>query len=214
MWIAKKFGPDRYYQYMKSFGIGAPTGIDLKDEGIGIFRSNKDPNWSPLDYLQNSFGQAVAVTPIQLVAAVSAVANGGKLMKPYVVSKITRNGEIIEQNQPTFVRQVISAQSARTTTDMLVSAVRQGETRLADVKGYKVAGKTGTATLFENGVESQFTIGSTIAYAPADNPRFVVLVRYDKTKDTPWGSNTAAPVVKTITEQLFNYYKIAPTETK
>ncbi len=212
MWIAKRFGPDKYYPYIKNFGIGAPTGIDLKDESGGILRTNADPGWSPLDFLENSFGQAVAVTPIQLVAAVSAVANGGKLMKPYVVSQVTRDGKIIEQNQPTFVRQVVSAQSAKTTTEMLVSAVRQGETRLADVKGYRVAGKTGTATIFENGVESQFTIGSTIAYAPADNPRFVVLVRYDKTKDTPWGSNTAAPVVKAITEQLFNYYRIPPTE--
>jgi cell division protein FtsI (penicillin-binding protein 3) len=212
MWIAKRFGPDKYYPYIKNFGIGTPTGIDLKDESGGILRTNADKNWSPLDFLENSFGQAVAVTPIQLVAAVSAVANGGKLMKPYVVSQVTRDGKIIEQNQPTFVRQVVSAQSAKTTTEMLVSAVRQGETRLADVKGYRVAGKTGTATIFENGVESQFTIGSTIAYAPADNPRFVVLVRYDKTKDTPWGSNTAAPVVKSITEQLFNYYRIPPTE--
>lgn len=212
MWIAKKFGPDKYYNYMKNFGIGKPTGIDLKDEGLGIFRTNQDKNWSPLDYLENSFGQAVAVTPIQLIAAVSAVANGGKLMQPYVVSQITRNGEVIQKNEPTFIRQVVSEQSAKTTTDMLVSAVRLGETKLADVKGYRVAGKTGTATLYENGKESQFTIGSTIAYAPADNPRFIVLVRYDKTKDTPWGSNTAAPVVKTITEQLFNYYRIPPTE--
>lgn len=212
MWIAKKFGPDKYYPYLKNFGIGIPTGIDLKDESGGIVRTNQSKDWSPLDFLENSFGQAVAVTPIQLVQAVSAVANGGKLMQPYMVSQITRNGEVIEKNQPTFIRQVVSAQSAKTTTNMLVSAVRQGETRLADVKGYRVAGKTGTATIFENGVESQFTIGSTIAYAPADNPRFVVLVRYDKTKDTPWGSNTAAPVVKTITEQLFNYYRIPPTE--
>src|SRR5207253_2115617 len=125
MWIAKRFGPDKYYKYMKDFGIGQPTGIDLKDEGLGIFRTNQDKNWSPLDFLENSFGQAVAVTPIQLVAAVSAVANGGKLMQPYVVSQITRNGQVIEKNQPTFIRQVVSAQSARTTTDMLVSAVRQ-----------------------------------------------------------------------------------------
>lgn len=212
MWIAKKFGPDKYYKYMNDFGIGKPTGIDLKDEGLGIFRTNQDKNWSPLDYLENSFGQAVAVTPIQLVSAISAVANGGKLMQPYVVSQITRNGEVIQKNEPTFIRQVVSEQSAKTTTDMLVSAVRLGETRLADVKGYRIAGKTGTATLYENGKESQFTIGSTIAYAPADNPRFIVLVRYDKTKDTPWGSNTAAPVVKAITEQLFSYYRIPPTE--
>ncbi len=212
MWIAKKFGPDKYYQYLKNFGIGSLTGIELKDESAGIMRTNQDKNWSPLDFLENSFGQAVAVTPVQLVAAVGAVANGGKLMKPYVVSQITRNGQVLQKTEPTFIRQVVSEASAKTTTNMLVSAVRQGETRLADVKGYRVAGKTGTATIYDNGIESQFTIGSTIAYAPADNPRFIVLVRYDRTKDTPWGSNTAAPVVQTITEQLFTYYRIPPTE--
>ncbi len=208
MWVAEKFGPDKFYDYIKKFGIGTTTGIDLSGEGEGILRTNKDKGWGPLDFLTNSFGQSVAITPIQLVQAVSAVANGGKLMKPYVVQSITRDSELLMENKPTFVRQVISPESARITTNMLVSAVRLGETRLADVKGYRVAGKTGTATLYD----SDFTIGSTIAYAPADNPRFVVLVRYDKTKDTPWGSNTAAPVVKTITEQLFNYYKIPPTE--
>jgi cell division protein FtsI (penicillin-binding protein 3) len=212
MWIAKKFGPDKYYQYLKNFGIGQLTGIELKNESAGIFRTNQDANWSPLDFLENSFGQAVAVTPVQLVAAVGAVANGGKLMQPYIVKDITRNGEVLQKTEPKFIRQVVSPESARTTTNMLVSAVRLGETRLADVKGYRVAGKTGTATLYENGKESQFTIGSTIAYAPADNPRFIVLVRYDKTKDTPWGSNTAAPVVQAITEQLFTYYQIPPTE--
>ena len=212
MWIAKKFGPDKFYQYLKNFGIGQLTGIELKNESAGIFRTNQDANWSPLDFLENSFGQAVAVTPVQLVAAISAVANGGKLMQPYIVKQISRNGEILEKTEPKFIRQVVSPESAKTTTDMLVSAVRLGETRLADVKGYRVAGKTGTATLYENGKESQFTIGSTIAYAPADNPRFIVLVRYDKTKDTPWGSNTAAPVVQAITEQLFTYYQIPPTD--
>lgn len=208
MWIAKKYGADKFYEYMRNFGIGAPTGLDLSGEGAGIVRDNKSKDWSPLDFLTNSYGQSIAVTPIQLVQAVGAVANGGKLMKPFVVSKVTRDGKVLNETQPTVVRQVISPESARVTTDMLVNAVKQGETRLADVKGYRVAGKTGTTTLYD----SNFTIGSTISYAPADNPRFIVLVRYDKTKDTPWGSNTAAPVVKNIVEQLFVHYGIAPTE--
>jgi cell division protein FtsI/penicillin-binding protein 2 len=208
MWIAEKFGPDKYYQYLNKFGFGSLTGIDLVGEAPALFRTKTSKDWSPLDFLTNAFGQSIAVTPVQLVQAVSAVANGGKMMKPYVVSKITRGDQIISETKPTVVRQVISPESAKTTTDMLVSAVKLGETRLADVKGYRVAGKTGTATLYN----SSLTIGSTIAYAPADNPRFIVLVRYDKTKDTPWGSNTAAPVVKAITEQLLMKYNIPPTE--
>ncbi len=208
MWMAEKFGATRYYEYLKRFGIGAQTGIDLSGEGEGIMRTTDSKGWSPLDFLENSFGQSVAVTPIQLVAAVSAVANGGKLMTPYVVSKITRGDQLVKENKPNFVRQVIAPESAKTVTEMLVQAVRQGETRLADVKGYRVAGKTGTATLYD----SEATIGSTIAYAPADNPRFIVLVRYDKPKKSPWGSNTAAPIVANITQQLFTYYNIPPSE--
>ena len=208
MWIAEHYGPDKYYDYLKKFGIGAQTGVDLSGEGQGILRTPDQKSWSPLDFLTNSFGQGVAVTPIQLVAAVSAVANGGKLMKPYVVSKITDGDKVIQENKPTVVRQVISPESAKITTGMLVDAVQQGETRLAGVKGYKIAGKTGTTSLYN----SDLTIGSTIAYAPADNPRFIVLVRYDKTKDTPWGSNTAAPVVADILQQLFIRYNIPPTE--
>jgi len=208
MWIAEKFGPAKYYDYIKRFGMGLETGIAVQGEIGGIVRWPDNKAWSPLDLMTNSFGQSISVTPLQLVTAVSAVANGGKLMKPYVVSKITRDGKVIEETTPQVVRQVIKPESAKTTTEMLVQAVRKGETRLADVKGYRVAGKTGTSTLYD----SPLTIGSTIAYAPADNPRFVVYVRYDKTKDTPWGSNTAAPVVKTITENLFSYYNIPPLE--
>jgi cell division protein FtsI/penicillin-binding protein 2 len=209
MWIAEKIAPPKYYDYLKRFGIGQPTGIDLQGEVGGIIRWPDNKDWIPLDMLTNAFGQSVAVTPLQLVTAVSAVANGGNLMKPYLVSKVTHEDKVIKETTPEVVRkQIIKPESAKTTTEMLVQAVRKGETRLADVKGYRVAGKTGTATLYD----SPLTIGSTIAYAPADNPRFVVYVRYDKTKDTPWGSNTAAPVVKTITEKLFSYFNIPPSE--
>jgi cell division protein FtsI/penicillin-binding protein 2 len=208
MWIAEKFGPQKYYDYLKRFGIGSLTGIDVQGEAPALLRWPDSKDWSPLDMLTNSFGQSVAVTPVQLVTAVSAVANGGKLMKPYVVSKVVRDGQVISETKPEVIRQVIKPESAKTTTEMLIQAVRKGETRLADVSGYRIAGKTGTATLYD----SPLTIGSTIAYAPADNPRFVVYVRYDKTKDTPWGSNTAAPVVATIMQNLFSQFNIPPTE--
>ncbi len=208
MWIAEKFGPEKYYNYLKHFGIGSTTGVDVQGEVEGLVRWQENKNWIPLDMLSNSFGQSVAVTPLQLVTAVSAVANDGKLMRPYVVSKIARDGKILKETTPQMVRQVIRPESAKITTDMLVQAVRKGETRLADVQGYRVAGKTGTTTLYD----SPLTIGSTIAYAPADNPRFVVYVRFDKTKDTPWGSNSAAPVVKSITENLFTRFNIPPSE--
>lgn len=214
MWIVDKVGADRYYKYMRGFGIGSLTGIDVQGEIPGIFRLPGNPTWNMLDMGMHSFGQAVSITPVQLVTAVSAVANGGKLYKPFVVSKVTRGKEVLQQTYPQMVRQVISPESAKITTDMLVEAVRAGETRFADVKGYRVAGKTGTAQipLPQGGYDPKWTIGSTIAYAPADAPRFVVYVRFDKTKKSPWGSNTAAPVVKNITQELLRYYHIPPTE--
>jgi cell division protein FtsI/penicillin-binding protein 2 len=212
MWIAEKFGPQRYYQYMKNFGIGEPTGVDLSGEIGSLLRWQDSPGWSPLDFNMNSFGQAIGVTPLQLVTAVSAVANGGKLMKPYVVEKVTRDGKVENETKPLVARQVISPESSRTTTDILVEAVRGGETRLADVKGYRIAGKTGTAqiALPTGGYHPSLYIGSTIAYAPADNPQFVVLVRLDRIGT--FGSNTAAPAVKNIVDFLLHYYSIPPTE--
>jgi cell division protein FtsI/penicillin-binding protein 2 len=214
MWIVDKVGANRYYKYMRGFGIGSLTGIDVQGETEGIFRLPDNRTWSMLDMGMHSFGQAVSITPIQLVAAVAAVANGGKLYRPYIVSQVARGKEVVKKGSPFTVQQVISPESAKLTTNMLVEAVRAGETRFADVKGYRVAGKTGTAQipLPTGGYDPKWTIGSTIAYAPADNPRFVVYVRFDKTKKSPWGSNTAAPVVKNITQELLRYYHIPPTE--
>jgi cell division protein FtsI/penicillin-binding protein 2 len=212
MWIIEKYGPEKYYSFLKDFGIGKPTGIDLAGEAQGFVRWQNSPGWSMLDLDMNAFGQAITVTPMQLITAVSAVANGGKLMQPHVVSKITRDGKIIQEFKPQVIRQVISPESAKTTTDMLVQAVKGGETRLADVKGYQIAGKTGTAQFVnKQGIyDPNLYIGSTIAYAPAQNPQFVVLVKLDQINT--YGSNTAAPAVKNITEFLLNYYNIPPTE--
>jgi cell division protein FtsI/penicillin-binding protein 2 len=211
MWIAEKFGPTKYYNYLHNFGIGATTGIDLSGEVEGIIRWPENKSWTMLDFDMNSFGQAVAVTPVQLVTAVSAVANGGKLVKPYVVSKISRDGKVIEETKPQVVRQIISPESSRTTTEVLVQAVTGGETRLVDVKGYRIAGKTGTAqiALPSGGYSPDMYIGSTVAYAPADNPQFLVLVRLDNINT--FGSNTAAPAVQNIVEFLLRYYNIPPT---
>ncbi|NWJ44477.1 MAG: penicillin-binding protein 2 [Chloroflexi bacterium] len=212
MWIAEKFGPTKYYNYLHNFGIGATTGIDLSGEVEGIIRWPENKSWTMLDFDMNSFGQAVAVTPVQLVTAVSAVANGGKLVKPYVVSKISRDGKVIEETKPQVVRQIISPESSRTTTEVLVQAVTGGETHLVDVKGYRIAGKTGTAqiALPSGGYSPDMYIGSTVAYAPADNPQFLVLVRLDNINT--FGSNTAAPAVQNIVEFLLRYYNIPPTE--
>ena len=214
MWIAEKMKPETYYDYLKKFGIGSQTGVDLAAEAEGLVSWPTRKGWDMLDMDMSSFGQNTAVSPLQLIAAVSSVANGGKYMKPYIVQSITKDGVLYSEHQPEVVRQTISPQAAKTTSEMLVSAVECGETRFAHVDGYRISGKTGTAQIVTNGRYEDggagHTRGSTIAW-PTDDPRFIVLVRLDRTKDIQWGSNTAAPVVQAITKRLLTYYSMQPT---
>ena len=154
------------------------------------------------------------MTPIQMAAAVAAVANGGTLMKPYVVKRID-GPQGTRLFYPTVEDQVIQPRTAAMLTNMLVQVVDDntlGESRLARVPGYVVAGKTGTAQVpISGGYSNSQTIASFVGYAPADNPRFVILVRIDEPQDSPWGETVAAPVFSAIARQLINYYQIPPT---
>lgn len=213
--ISTQLGSDAFYTYVRAFGFGQPTGIDLQGEETGIVKrpGDSDSGWTPIDLYTNSFGQGISVTPIQVVAAVAAVANDGKLMRPYVVQKVVQNGKVMQDVKPQLVREVVTPEVARTVTHMLVESVNTGEAREAGVEGYLVAGKTGTAQVpTGDGYDNSATIGSTIAYAPAGDPRFVVFVKLDKPADNPWGSRTAGPVVGEITRELLMYYRIPPTE--
>lgn len=217
-WIIERIKPEVYYDYMHRFGFAEPTGVDLQGEAQGIMPVPGTQWWIPLTYLQQAFGQGVAVTPVQLVAGVSTVANGGKAVRPHVVSEITHDGKIVQQNNSTVGQQVISPETSQKMNYSLTEAMNGAgsETALVCVPGYKVAAKTGTAQIplkgggYEDGGAGH-TIGSTIAYAPSDHPQFVVYVRYDRAKDIQWGSNTAGPVVHNITSQLLTYYKIPPS---
>lgn len=213
-WAATHVGATRFYEYAQRFGIGQRTGIDLPGEVAGILRLPTDPGWYPFDLATNAFGQGVSVTPIQLITAAAAVANGGTLMKPYVVSKI-EGPSGTRLFYPTFVRQVIRPDTAKKLTKMLVAVVDDntlGESRFARVPGYAVAGKTGTAQIpVPGGYSNNRTIASFVGFVPAENPRFVILVRVDDPKDTPWGETVAAPVFSAIAKQLLNYYQIPPT---
>ncbi|MGH2369188.1 MAG: peptidoglycan D,D-transpeptidase FtsI family protein, partial [Chloroflexota bacterium] len=148
-WVAFKSGKERFYHYVNAFGFGQRTGIDLQGEAQGIVKDPGAAGWAEVDLATNSFGQAISVTPIQLITAVSAIANGGILMKPYVVQQVTDpdTGDIVRQARPQIVRQVISRETAATLLGMMVSAAENGETRGPLVPGYHVAGKTGTASI-------------------------------------------------------------------
>ncbi len=211
VFVSKKLGLDKFYQYFQNFGFGKPTGIDLQDEFSPELRPKTD--WKEIDLATASFGQGIAITPIQMVMAVSAIANGGYLMEPHIVKRIIdENGSTFEI-KPKQVRQVLKENTTKLMTEMMVKAVEEGEAKFARPKGFKVAGKTGTAQIPVAGhYDSDKTIASFVGFAPADSPRFVMLVRFDQPSSSIFGAETAAPTFFEIAKQLFMYYKIPPTE--
>lgn len=211
--VSTILGPERFYEYVLRFGFGQVTGVDLDGEIPGMLRLPGDGEWSECDLATNSFGQGIAVTPLQMISAISAVANGGLLMRPHVVEQIIDRGTVTPI-QPTVLRRVIAEQTARDLTAMLVEAVEEGM-RPAMVKGYKIAGKTGTAQipdLDSGGYREDRYIASFVGYAPANNPQFVVLVKIDEPKDPSGGLEAAAPVFSSVAQKLFIHLGIPPAE--
>lgn len=209
-YVADKLGIDKFYEYISRFGFGKLTNIDLQEESPGAIRDKGQ--WRPIDLATASFGQGIAVTPIQMIQALSAIANGGKLISPKIVEKIDSNGkeEIIK---PDEVRQVISPQTAAQITEMMVNAVENGEAKAFAPKGFRIAGKTGTAQIPVAGhYDPNKTIASFIGFAPASDPKFVMLVRFTEPSSSIFGSETAAPTFFSIAKEMFDYFGISPTE--
>lgn len=206
---SEKLGPPIFYDYLKAFGIGQLTGVDLAGEVPGQLRTPRHPEWTESDLGTNAFGQGVSVTPLQLVAAVGAIANDGVMVQPHVVRTVVGpTGEYWPQ--PTVLGRPISREAAQTMTDMLVRSL-EGESRMAMVDGYRLAGKTGTAQVpAEGGYHPEWTVASFIGWGPVSEPRFVALVRIDKPKTSPWGSVVAAPVFREIVERLVVMMQIPP----
>ncbi|MEK6726090.1 MAG: penicillin-binding transpeptidase domain-containing protein [Deltaproteobacteria bacterium] len=205
--IAAKLGKERFYDYITSFGFGSPTGIELNGEGSGILRSMK--TWSNLELATLSFGQGVSATPIQLTTAFSAIANGGYLMKPYLVKDILdRDGKVIKSNQPQIVKKVISGDTASKVTEMLRDVVAEGGTGTeAALNGYDVAGKTGTAQKVSGGrgYRENKHVASFIGFVPAESPELVVLVAIDEPEGIQYGGIVAAPAFRAISETSLRY---------
>lgn len=210
VFVGQKLGADKFYSYLENFGLGKATGIDLQDESAPDLRSREE--WREIDLATASFGQGIALTPIQMVRVVAAIANGGNLMEPHLVRQIKDERSFFEI-KPKVIRQVIKEPTARLMTEMMVQAVDEGEAKWAKPKGFKIAGKTGTAQIPIAGhYDPNKTIASFVGFAPADDPKFVMLIRYDQPSTSPYGSETAAPTFFEIAKELFNYYKIAPSE--
>ena len=214
MQMALSMGVETFYDYIYAFGFGSTTGSGISGESSGIVTHQKYINDNTLARI--GFGQSIAVTPIQLVAAVSAAVNGGELMQPYVVDRIVSDsGEIILQNTPTTVRRVISEETSAQVREILESVVSEGSGKNAAIPGYRVGGKTGTAQKYENGaIADGKLIASFIGFAPADDPEFVCLILVDEPQvGTIFGSTVAAPFVKQVMEETLRHYGYLPTES-
>ena len=206
--VGRKLGAGLLYDYLTKFGIGELSGVDLQGEENSGLRGKG--SWNDVDLATASFGQGVAVTPIQMVRAAAVIANGGNLVKPKVVAKITKDGweENIDKEQE---ERVISTGAAEKMTNMMVAAVKNGEAKWTQAKGFKIAGKTGTAQIPIGGhYDDKKTIASFVGFAPADKPKFVMLVTLREPKTSPWGSETAAPLWFSIARDLFPYLGIQP----
>ncbi len=209
VFVGNKLGNARLYDSIFRFGMGQKTNIDLEGESNGSVKAKSD--MYPIDYATATFGQGLAVTPIQMITAFSAVINGGKLMKPYVVDRL--QGAETQQIRPQFVRQVISKKTSDIMKQMLLATMENGETKYLKLKGYQIGGKTGTAQIPIAGhYDPTKTIASFIGFGSVKNPKFIGLVIVKEPKASEWGSETAAPIFFQIAKELIVYYNISADE--
>ncbi len=208
VFVTEKLGLEKSFFYLEKFGLGQPTGIDLEGEITPALRPKNQ--WRKIDLATVSFGQGIAATPLQMVRAVGAIANGGYLVKPFVVKKvIDKKGET--EIFPRETEKVIKPSTARIMTEMMVNATEKAWFDQLKPKGFKIATKTGTAQIPIAGhYDEEKTIASCIGFAPADNSRFVMLVTLQEPTSSPWGANTAAPLWIEIAKELIVYYGIMP----
>jgi len=202
-------GEDLFYDYLDAFGFGRGTGIDLASEANYPLRLPDNNQWMILDLATNSYGQGIAVTPIQMIAAISAVANEGRMMAPHVVRSVVDNGQQYNVS-PQVINNPISSETARALTEMLAYSLEE-EASVALVEGYRVSGKTGTGEIpTELGYTGSLTNASFVGWGPSDDPQFVVYVWIEKPTISPWGSEVAAPVFRDVVEQLVVLMRIPP----
>ncbi len=204
--IAERLGKERFHHYATLFGFGSKTGIDLPGESNGILRN---PNrWRDVDFATMSFGQGISVTAIQLISAMSAIANGGVLMKPHVVRcLVDKKGEVVREFEPESVRRVLSPETSRKITTILTDVVEGegGTGKNARIVNVSVAGKTGTSQkldVYSGRYSSKKVEASFVGFFPAEDPQMVILVMLDEPKIHRWGGAAAAPVFKRVSEQI------------
>ncbi|MBR2893384.1 MAG: PASTA domain-containing protein, partial [Clostridia bacterium] len=206
--LGQKLGIETYYKYFEAFGFTERTGIDVSNEAYSVV--HKKDKMSKVDLASTSFGQGFRISPIQLITATCAIANGGNLMVPYLVgSVVDEDGNIVSQTEPTVKRKVISEETAAQVRRMMTAVVSDGTGRNAKIDGYAVAGKTASAQKLDDSAEDEVYVASFICFAPADDPEVAILVGVDNTHDGyRSGGAVAAPIAKQVLEPTLEYLNV------
>lgn len=210
-WVAQKMGRNLFYSYIMKFGFGERTGVEFDNDHPG--QVEHFTQWADSELATHAFGQGLTVTPLQMANSYAAIANGGTLMQPYIVEKvIQKDGQVVETN-PVAIHKVITEETAHKITAMLVSAVENGVAGNAKLDNYYVAAKTGTSQTYRNGkplTGAGTTIGTIVGYGPIEKPKFVLLVKFDRTRSSEWGGETAAKLYSEIAAYLYEYLGVPP----
>ncbi|MBI5696535.1 MAG: penicillin-binding protein 2 [Nitrospirae bacterium] len=209
--IALRLGDDRLHGYAQAFGFGAKTGVDLPGENPGLLRDVKD--WSGVSIASVAFGQEVSVTPLQVLTAVNCIANGGWYCEPYIVSEVrSADGTVLMKKQPNRLRRVVSGATAKTMTKIMSTVVEEGGTALeANIRGYQVAGKTGTAQKFDPAIRrysKEKFMSSFVGFVPAESPKVSILVVVNEPHGQHYGGLVAAPAFRSIALGALTYMKV------
>ena len=212
IYVVEQIGKKNFIDYIEKFGFGVKTGIELDSESSGTIQSLFENKVDQFDcYAATaSFGQGITATPLQMVSAFGAIANGGNMMKTYVVEKIVYSDGKIAQTRPKSLGEIISKKSAAILSAMLVKVVDSGHAGASSVKGYYVAGKTGTAQIANKGGYSDETNQSFVGFAPVDDPKFVMIIKFDRPQRN-YSDSTTAPVFGDISKFLLDYYQVPPS---
>lgn len=208
IYVAETMGRDVFIDYLKKFGIGEPVGLDLQEDTATPFPDK----WGPIELATSSFGQGISTTSLQMVRAVGAIANKGTMMQPKILAKVIDHQTEKEIPIPSQeVRQVISAETAQTVTEMMINAAKHGEAQWIFKDTHTIAGKTGTSQIpIPGGYKADATIASFIGFAPANEPKFIMLVKLIEPQSSPWAAETAAPLWYRIAEKLFLLLNVPP----
>jgi cell division protein FtsI/penicillin-binding protein 2 len=212
--VALRLGPDKLYSYDKAFGLFDKPGSGLAGEAR--FPLPAPETWETIRTANVGFGQGISVTPLQMACAYGVIANGGNLMRPQIIREIrSKDGKTIKPFRPKVVRRVISEETSRLTTKMLMGCVDEGTGKTSKIDGYSVAGKTGSAqkaSTTGRGYAPGKFVASFMGFLPASKPRLVICVVVDEPKGTHWGATVAAPVFKEIAQQAMWYLQVPPDQ--